>query len=84
MVAIEVTHSRKTRPKAAALVSQVNIVTTGKSGPSSEPAPTIAKMTMRVSASADWVSEPATGAWLWRPEAARKRGRTRDRPREKK
>ena len=54
--------ARKISPKAPALVSQVNRVSTGNSGPSSESRPAIAKTATSTTASALWVREPATGA----------------------
>src|SRR5690625_1148560 len=75
---------RKTKPNAAELVNHVNIVITGKSSPSSERAPAIAKMMINTNARADWATDPPTGAWLRGESLARAAGSTRARPIEKK
>src|SRR5699024_5381438 len=83
MIATEVIANRKTRPNAAALVSQVNSVMTGNKAPSSWLMPAMAKPATTTIANPDCNREPLRGAPLLavRP---RKPGSTVERPRAKK
>ncbi|MNI41409.1 hypothetical protein D3C73_956600 [compost metagenome] len=84
ITATDTTVISNTRPMAPLLVSQVNMVSTGYSSPSSEPDPATAKAKVTTTAITVCANEPAKGAPLPTRTLASVDGRTRSRPREKK